>query len=623
MLLKKRFMFFVVLALLVFAGQAAAGPNANAVVSLDLIADGGAGNQRDDGVTSGTVSGQGTKIVVEVFAKDVVTSLLAIAVEFDFDSSVLVLDADVGDRGVFGFLTTGSSYEPKTATFGSISAVSLPTSGYVGRVEFSTVIDVTGKEFSLGIERVQMGLNQQDQDVVTSESRIWFNRDKQITAADADFDGSGTVDIADFLLFVDVFGASSGDGKYDVRYDLDGNSMIGIPDFLTFVDNFGKTVPSSGGDGGEQIVDIPDANLRAVIADSLGKASGATITQADMLTLTTLLAPNANISDLTGLEYATNLTALSLGRNNISDISTLSSLTSLVVLYLSNNSISDISALSKSTSLTSLSLYRNSISDVSALSNLTSLTSLNLGRNSISDFSPIANLTSLVELSLGGSKISDLSVLPLSNLTSLKSLDLHGNRISDVSAWSSLSNLTSLNLGGNSISDFSPIANLTSLVELSLSANNISDLSVLPLSNLTNLANLFLDFNSISDLSPLSSLTNLVDLSLSVNSISDLSPLSGLTNLRFLNLIANSISDLAPLVANMGLGRGDLVHVPNNPLSDTSLNTHIPALQARGVTVTFGALKPAINEEVRRMPHEVMKQFGLEAWEKEGDAFGQ
>ena len=65
------------------------GPNANAVVSLDLIADGGAGNQTDDGVTSGTVSGQGTKIAVEVFAKDVTTSLIGMKIEFDYDASIL------------------------------------------------------------------------------------------------------------------------------------------------------------------------------------------------------------------------------------------------------------------------------------------------------------------------------------------------------------------------------------------------------------------------------------------------------------------------------------------------------------------------------------------------------
>ena len=54
-----------------------------------------------------------------------------------------------------------------------------------------------------------------------------------------------------------------------------------------------------------QVVDIPDPNLRAAIESALGKVSGATITIADMETLTKLEAGNANISDLTGLEFAT------------------------------------------------------------------------------------------------------------------------------------------------------------------------------------------------------------------------------------------------------------------------------------------------------------------------------
>ena len=89
MSLKKGFWFFTALALLAFAGQASAGPNANAVVSLDLIADGGAGNGTDDGITSGTVSGQGTTIAIEIFATGVRTSLIGVTLEFDFDSSLL------------------------------------------------------------------------------------------------------------------------------------------------------------------------------------------------------------------------------------------------------------------------------------------------------------------------------------------------------------------------------------------------------------------------------------------------------------------------------------------------------------------------------------------------------
>ena len=47
----------------------------------------------------------------------------------------------------------------------------------------------------------------------------------------SDFNGNGTVDIPDFLLFVDVFGSQDGEEEYDAKYDLDGNSEIGIPIF--------------------------------------------------------------------------------------------------------------------------------------------------------------------------------------------------------------------------------------------------------------------------------------------------------------------------------------------------------------------------------------------------------
>ena len=76
-----------------------------------------------------------------------------------------------------------------------------------------------------------------------------------------------------------------------------------------------------------QVVDIPDPNLRAAVEKALGKASGATITAADMTSLTRLEAPEAGISNLTGLESATNLTFLNFWKNSISDISRVAGLT--------------------------------------------------------------------------------------------------------------------------------------------------------------------------------------------------------------------------------------------------------------------------------------------------------
>ena len=54
-----------------------------------------------------------------------------------------------------------------------------------------------------------------------------------------DFDGSGVVDFADFLLFVKAFGSKEGQEQYESKYDLDSNGEIGLPDFLFFADNFG------------------------------------------------------------------------------------------------------------------------------------------------------------------------------------------------------------------------------------------------------------------------------------------------------------------------------------------------------------------------------------------------
>ena len=223
----------------------------------------------------------------------------------------------------------------------------------------------------------------------------------------------------------------------------------------------------------DEVVDIPDSNLRDAIEWELDKAASDTITTTDMERLTMLDAREVNISDLTGLEYATNLTALALDDN--------------------------------------------SISDISLLSGLINLTHLSLGKNSISD------------------------ILPLSGLSSLTHLWLHYNSISDISVSSGLPQLTMLWLSHNSISDISAVAGLTHLTELRLHNNSISDISAV----------------------------------------------SGLGNLIYLYFGNNNISDISPLVSNTGLESGDRVLINNNPLNAASINTHIPALQNRGVKVHF------------------------------------
>ena len=174
MFLKRGLLFFSALAFLAFAGQASAGPNANATVTIDLITDGGAGNQMDDGVHSGNVSGQGTKIAVEVFAKGVTTSLVGVKIEFDFKSEELKLDKVENSAFLFAIP------EPTGVNFAATAPVSLPESGFLGRAEFSTVADVTNQEFYLGIKAVTLAESAASSDVIAPEmmammSTINFN----------------------------------------------------------------------------------------------------------------------------------------------------------------------------------------------------------------------------------------------------------------------------------------------------------------------------------------------------------------------------------------------------------------------------------------------------------------
>ncbi len=171
MFFKKRLPFIIALALLTFAGQASAGPNANAMLLLDLIPDGGAGNQTDDGVTSGTVSGQGTKIAVEVFAKGVTTPLVGVVIVFDFDPAILTFGK--AENSAFAFVVP----EPDSTgtNFASATPVTLPESGFLARAEFTTAVDVTDKQFTLGIKMVSLAQSVALIDEITTTNIISFN----------------------------------------------------------------------------------------------------------------------------------------------------------------------------------------------------------------------------------------------------------------------------------------------------------------------------------------------------------------------------------------------------------------------------------------------------------------
>ena len=272
---------------------------------------------------------------------------------------------------------------------------------------------------------------------------------------------SGVITELDNLLIVEVrdsknlafagvpvtFTVTSGGGTLSITHTTTDTNGRAQSRFTLGSDEGTSTVRASVAGISESVTfsdvqaNIPDPNLRAAIETALKVAPNTPIAPAEIASMTRLEARNASISDLTGLEHATNLTYLDLGfvdaegrrinSNSISNLSPLVGLMQLTYLNLWGNSISDISPLAGLTKLTQLELSNNSISDISSVAGLTNLTYLDLDGNSISDISGVSELTNLTRLELGSSNLSDLS--PLANLTNLTILWLYGNNISNLS----------------------------------------------------------------------------------------------------------------------------------------------------------------------------------------------
>ncbi len=370
---------------------------------------------------------------------------------------------------------------------------------------------------------------------------------------------------------------------------------------------------------GNTVTDIsPVAGMSSLIQLHLAGNPVADISPvAGLKRLTQLNLNGTNISDISPIAGLTNMIELYLLDNNISDLSAVEGLTNLRWLYVSHNNITDLSPLVENTGLGEgdiVEVKNNPLSYESIYThipilekrgvtvefdniivqlvnipapNLRASIKTALGKAS-GDTITTADMARLTRLTVGNANITDLTGLEFA--TKLTELNLWDNNITDISAVKGLTNLTTLGLGGNSVTDISPVAGLTNLTLLHLPSNPVADISLV--AGLTNLTYLNLNGTNISDLSPVAGLTHLTDLYLGWNNITDLSPLRGLTDLTLLRLQRNNISDLSPLVRNTGLGDGDEVNVDGNPLSYTSINTHIPTLRIRGVEVSASNLKP-------------------------------
>ena len=79
---------------------------------------------------------------------------------------------------------------------------------------------------------------------------------------------------------------------------------------------------------------MPDPNLRKSVRKKLGISDGIPMTIADLQHLYDIVSFNEGITNLQGLEHATNLNFLHIAPSHVSDITPLANLQNLKVLKL-------------------------------------------------------------------------------------------------------------------------------------------------------------------------------------------------------------------------------------------------------------------------------------------------
>ena len=377
---------------------------------------------------------------------------------------------------------------------------------------------------------------------------------------------------------------------------------------------------------GNPIADLsPLSALTGLQGLSIGEVSISDLSSlvGEMRELESLELSFTGIDDLSPLAELTSLSRLLLDGNEISDLSPLSALPELVILTLSYNPVTDLSPLADlDIGFLDLSHTRVTLDDVATLPFFGQLDTLILEGLAIDDLSPFAGLRnegSYTSLHLAGNRIVDLS--PLSTARGLFWLDIQNNFVSDIGPlvnrdiwyFPSWDQYPSVALHGNprASPDFEKdVADLESwgvyvygrydrmarvadpalrdLIARQGAGGHVGD----PLTERT-LARAWRvwAFNAgVSDLAGLETATNLRSLYAGSNSITDLGPLASLDELAEIDLSHNLILDIAPLTTNTGIGEGDRVSLTGNPLTQTSLNTHVPALREAGALVAVDSV---------------------------------
>lgn len=242
------------------------------------------------------------------------------------------------------------------------------------------------------------------------------------------------------------------------------------------------------------VVTIPDAALKQEILTTLNLPVGSDLTKTDMERLTSLdlnSSNSAQISSLSGLEYATNLATIYMNIDNkVTDFSPLEQLTSLTYVTLQTASLNSANFpdLTKSTGITNLNLGGTDIDNnvFPKITQLTQLKRIYLDSNmKITTIEPLKYLPNLTSLSVQFCGITDFTVIP--EFPVLNNLAAFGQ---NTGRYDEPTTIGRSSLGYN-------VAQQTVFLPFSMMPNRMTNFDgyVPPFSTSNSASNTYLDFN--------------------------------------------------------------------------------------------------------------------------------
>ncbi|EOI6975638.1 LapB repeat-containing protein [Listeria monocytogenes] len=248
---------------------------------------------------------------------------------------------------------------------------------------------------------------------------------------------------------------------------------------------------------------FPDANLAKVIAKNISGVEdiNAEVTDAELQSITNLVATNQNITSLEGIEYLTALENINVNSNKLTTINPLLNVPTLKSISANNNKMTGtLSLVNTLPELRTLNLNGNAITELD-VENQPSLVTLSADELEVKKLT-LKNLAQLDGFGRIASSITidwgELESITLTNLPKIVSIDISGNYLdSNDIHLENLSNVTNLDFSSNELTKLPQITDFPLLTTINVRNNKIDKLESSKLVNVPKLTMLSADKQSV------------------------------------------------------------------------------------------------------------------------------